>query len=188
MADTGTSILALASTLTEGDTISSANGLIWINEFIRRLGVNAYSSDTEDYASSVAYTWYSLPTDFAKTYAVEAFSTTAMADADYMGAYKGFEIRKDKIRFLADGNFKLTYFKLPAQLSAIGDTFTPDAVFFEACALFVAYRYLTNDDEDNAKNGSLGVKREGEYYAAQQLAIGERRRLYPRTYRMRRQA
>lgn len=184
---TGTQIKALAESYTEGDTITDANALLWINEFlVNNLREGAGIKDTQNYTSSIARTRYDMPTGAILVHKMEKYSTSAMTDTEYHEEYFNYEIEDDEIWFEENGNFKLTFFVLPTELTAIGSTMTVNQMFDKACALWLAYRYLTNDDEDNAKSQSLGQLRLAEYSGELRMAISNRMNMFKKKRRIRR--
>ena len=189
MSKTALQLLAAAETLTEDDDITSANGLIWVNEFLtEKLGADAMIKDTEDYPASVAHASYSLPADFNRAHKVDEYSSTAMTSTvDRLEErYFDYEIDDDKIIFNTDGNYKLHYFTLPAEITTINDAVDIDPVFYQPCKLYMAYRQLTFGDEDNAASNTLGNLRMQEFYAALNKSIAERKKKFKLKHKIRR--
>lgn len=184
---TGSQIKALAESFTEGDTITDANALLWINEFlVSNLRDKAKIKDTEDYPNSIKYTKYTIPTDFIGIYKIEEYISSGLEDVNLYRDYVNYSIDDDDISFNSDGHFKLSYFKLPTELATIGTTMTVNQIFDKSCALWVAYRHLTNDDEDNAKSQSLGQLRLQEYQYEFKIACVDRAKLYKKKHNIRR--
>ena len=188
MPKTGLQLMTEAQTLTEDEKIKSANGLIWLNEFLsEKLGSNAMIKSTEDYPNSVAHTSYSLPIGFEKLHKVEEYTTSAMTSTvDRINdRYKDFEIDDETILFEDDGQFKLHYFILPTELTTINDTVSIDPSFYFSCKLWLAYRQLTFSDEDNAASNSLGQLRMQEFYNALNTSVNERKQKFKLKHRIR---
>jgi len=182
---TGSQIKALAESFTEADTITDANALLWINEFLTgNLREGAGIKDTESYVNSTKYTKYSLPVDFLAEHKVEEYTSATVLDTEFYRDYVHFIIDDGYISFDSDGHFKLHYFILPTELAAIGTAMTVNQVFDKPCALWLAYRHLTNDDEDNARSQSLGQLRLIEYSNEIKRAINERMRLFRKKRRI----
>jgi len=184
---TGTNIKTWAESLTEGDTITDANALLWINEFLTsNLRADAMIKNSEDYTDKAYDTWYDLPTDFEEMFRVDEYYSSSMNDQDFYREYFGYEIQDTKIKFDIDGNFRLVYFKLPTELETIDSNAAVDSVFYLPCALWVTYRHLTNDDEDNARNQTLGQLRLQEYALALREAKTQRKKRFKKKRKIKR--
>lgn len=184
---TGSQIKTLAESYTEGDVISEAKALLWINEFLTsNLRGKAGIKDYQKYPSSIKNKRYAIPTDFIDMYKVEEYASSGMEDTELYKVYKNYDIDDEDISFGSDGHFKMSYFRLPNELAAIGSVMTVDQVFDKPCALWVAYRYLTNDDEDNAVNPSLGVLRLQEYQSEFKIACNDRMKRFKKKHSIRR--
>jgi hypothetical protein len=189
MSKTALQLLTAAQTLTEDDNITSANGLIWTNEFLtEKLGVDAMIKLTRDYPNSVAHESYDLPTDFDRTHKVDEYSTSAMTSTvDRLDdRYFDYEIDEEYIIFYTDGNYKLHYFVLPTEITTINDAVNIDPVFYSPCKLYLGYRQLTFGDEDNAAPNTLGQLRLQEFYAALNKSIAERKKKFKLKHKIRR--
>lgn len=189
MSKTALQLLTAAETLTEDDNITSANGLIWVNEFLtEKLGTDAMIKMTKDYPNSVAHESYDLPTDFDRIHKVEEFNSSTMTSTvDRLDErYKDHEIDDDQIIFNTDGNFKLHYFILPSEIATINDVVNIDPVFYQPCKLYMAYRQLTFGDEDNAAPNTLGNLRMQEFYTALNKSIAERKKKFKLKHKIRR--
>ncbi len=183
---TGTNLLLLANSYTEGDVVSDTNGLLWINDFLAyELREKAMIKDTQTYPTSLALTKYTVPTDFVGEMKVEEYPNSSFNDTECYGLYHQYTIEDDKIWFEHDGDYKLTFFNAPTPLATLASDVAIDPVFNQACALYVAYRYLTNDDEDNAANQSLGMLRYQEYRTALIKAIDMRKKKFKTKHRIR---
>jgi len=184
---TGTQLKALAESYTEADTITDANALLWINEFLmNNLRGNAGIKASQNFVNSTRLTKYPLPATFITEYKVEEYTTSVVADTDFYREYSDYTIEDDKISFNTDGHYKLSYFILPTELATIGTAMTVNQVFDKPCALWIAHRHLTNDDEDNAKNQTLGQLRLMEYVSEFQRSINDRMKLFKKRRRIRR--
>lgn len=187
MVKTGVQIKTMAQTYAEGMPISDTNTIIWINNFlVDKLRVKAYLSSTQIYPDSVANTDYTLPATFKKIWSVESYADAACTEPNKYGEFYGFSLSDDHIQFDTGGNFKLTYFYLPAPITAISGPIAIDDVFYHACALWVAYCALTDDDEDNALPNSLGMQRFREYHVAMAEAMIEVKQRRTKRHRIRR--
>ena len=178
MAKTGTQVKALAESLTEQLTLDSGSVLLWINEFLtQELGGDAMIVDYEDYDTDGIAREY-LPAGIVKILKVDQYSSSSMADADYLNPYHDYETYDEYIKFDDDGYFRLHYNVIPEEITAIGDELGIDDCFFQSCSLWVAWRGLTNDDEDNAAPNSLGYIRLQEYMTEKDAAVKRRRVFY----------
>lgn len=186
--ETGTQIKAMAESLTEGDTISEANVILWINEFLtKKLRTKAMIKDTQDYISSAADTYYPLPADFEEVFKIDEYISSDMSEDHIYKEYFKYQLDDIQLKFQDAGHFRLHYFKLPTALTALTGNVEIDSCFYEACYTWVAYRALTNDDEDNAKNQSLGQLRYGEFLSALNEGVRDRNRKIRKTHRIRRE-
>lgn len=141
--------------------------------------------DTENYPDSMALVKYSLPADFIGQMKVESYPNSSFNDAECYGVYHWYKLEEDKIWFYHDGHYKLTFFNLPDVLITLASDIDVDPVFNQACALYVAYRFLTNDDEDNAREQSLGMLRYQEYRTSLARATDARNKLFKNKHRIR---
>lgn len=172
---TGTQIKAWAQTLIDTDTIIDDNALIWINEFLtQKLGIYAYLISLDNQASASADTWIALPATYEDIFKVESFAASTLTGESI--DYTSFEIFNSKIRYKTAGNYVNHYLTMPTELSAISGTMPTDKCFDLACATWLAYRHLTNKDEDNAAPETLGAKREKEFYTELERAAAYRKR------------
>ena len=172
---TGTEIKTWAQTLTDGGTISDANALIWINEFLtQKLGIYAYIVGADNQASAAADTWIALPADYEDIFKVEEFAASTLTGESI--DYTSFEIFNGSIRYAGAGSYKNHYLKLPTALTALTGAMPTDQCFDLACATWLAYRQLTNTDDDNAEPNTLGAKREKEFYKELERSAAYRRR------------
>ncbi len=189
MAKTALQLLTAAETLTEDEDITSINGLIWINEFLtEKLGADAMIKLTKDYPNAVAHESYVLPTDFNRLHKIESYVSANMASTiDRLdGRYFDYEIDDENIIFNDNGNFKMHYFILPSEISTINDEVDIDPIYYHPCKLYIAYRQLTFDDEDNAAPNTLGQLRMQEFYAALNKSIAERKKKFTLKHKIRR--
>jgi len=178
-------LIEIAETFTEGDSITDLNGLMWTNEFLQhKLGADAFIRLTQDYTNSVAGTEYDLPITLERVHKVDRFRASDMVDK--MERYKAFVIDYPKVIFEDDGHFKLHYMVLPTELTDVEDMVEVDPVFYLPCELWIAYRHLTNDDEDNAAPNTLGQLRLQEFYVALNNSVIQRRKKFSLAYRIRR--
>lgn len=172
---TGTEIKAWAQTLIDSGTISDANALIWINEFLsQKLGIYAYIISADNQASAAADTWIALPAAYEDIFKVESYVAVALTGECI--DYTSFEIFNSSIRYKTAGNYKNHYLTIPTALAAIGGTMPTDQCFDLACATWLAYRQLTNKDDENAAPNTLGAKREKEFYTELERAAAYRKR------------
>jgi len=174
--ETGTQLKTYSESLLEnGNSISSDNALLWINEFLyNKLREKAMIISTEDYTDSIYNTWYSLPADFEDVHRVDEYSNNGMASINWYDEYFEYEIRDDDIKFKKSGHYRLTYMVLPTKLTSLIGNIEIDSCFYQACALWMAYRALTNDDEDNAQSQTLGQLRLDEFNYSFHEAIKRR--------------
>lgn len=175
MAKTGTQIQTWANTLTDGGAISDANALIWINEFLtQKLGIYAYVLATDDQLTAAENTWISLPAACEDMFKVEKFAgTTATGESI---DYTSWETFNGKIRYKDSGVYRNHYIALPTELTALTSNVAVDQCFYLACATWLAYRYLTNSDEDYAVSNTIGTKREQEFYKELERSVNYRKR------------
>lgn len=172
---TGTELQTWANSLTEGDTISNANALLWINEFLTaKLAGDAMIKETQNYGDSNELSWYDLPSDYELAYKVEEYAANTFGDGDYCRLYGEYDIDDEYIRFRTAGHYKLAYFRAPDEIAALADNVKIDKCFYLACATWLAYRFLTNDDEDNAIQQSLGELRRKEFNDEMAIAVQRR--------------
>ena len=186
MPKTGTQIKTWAESLTEQITLDATSVILWINEFLtQELGSDAMVVDTQDYPNTDYNTWNALPDDFSVAFKVESFGSSGMAAAEFLGQLYDYEVFDTNIKLNANGNYRLHYTTVPAEIVAIGASIVVDDCFNKAGALWVAYRGLTNDDEDNAKSGSLGMLRLQEYMTEKPVAIKARKTRFHKRGRIR---
>lgn len=172
---TGTEIKAWAQTLIDSGTITDANALIWINEFLtQKLGIYAYIIKADSQASAAADTWIALPADYEDIFKVESYVAVALTGECI--DYTSFEIFNSYVRYKTAGNYKNHYLTIPTALTAIGGTMPTDQCFDLACATWLAYRQLTLKDDENAAPETLGAKREKEFYTELERAAAYRKR------------
>jgi len=160
---TGTEILAMASTHTEGDTVDNTEGLKFINEWLLMdLGRDAGITDSEAITVVTADTWYALPADFIE-------ETEILKDGQpYWGTFYGvryagtFDIRNGFIRFPYSGVFTVYHIRRPAAIAALTESPEVNEVFHYPGSLYVAYRYKYYDDEDS--KDAQRLRGEYDYY------------------------
>lgn len=173
---TGTQLKLWAQSLTESDTISDSNALLWINEFLTSiLRGDACLKETQNFNNVTAGQWYGLNSDVEEVFKVEQYGSSSFSDADYSGDYYDYTMDDERIKFDYASYYKLHYFRLPDEIDAIGDEVKIDSVFYLSCATWIAYRHLCNDDEDNAKAQTLGQLRLSEFSTAFVAAKAQRR-------------
>lgn len=185
MPDTGYNLVKAAETFTEDDSIKSANGLLWINEFLDILGSDAMIYSTQDYVSSTSKTWYNLPITCDSVHRVDEYSGASMLDSEFEDKYAGYEVLDTKIKFSDDGHYRLRFFIKPTKLTAITENVVIDESFYMALKLYVAYRQLTFDDEDNAAPNTLGRERYQQFQMALGTAVNDRKKKFKTKRRIR---
>jgi hypothetical protein len=126
------------------ETLDDAQILIHGNEFLRRVVSNKlWQEDIGDYAESVANTYYDLPTDFYST-----VSVTNQTDTDIEYPSSAYTISNGRIKFMANGDYFVTYKIFPALIKAITyDYPLPDA-FIYPLAEYLIYRYFNIELDD----------------------------------------
>lgn len=200
---TGTQLHTLANGLTEGDTLTAVQALMWLNEFLMYLGPEAKILQKQNYPDTISGDVKVLPSDFEEYYRMEMFSdnTYSMSNSQPREVNKSYwdTVGPEELRIKCSGNYRLYYFSSPDELATTKTTGTAevlaadaltndveiDPVFYGAATLWMAYRFLTNDDEDNAKNGSLGRQRLDEYTMAYNGAVAKRRAKFSSSGRIR---
>jgi hypothetical protein len=172
---TGTEIKAWAQTLIDSGTISDANALIWINEFLtQKLGIYAYLIEADEQVGASDDTWIGLPDDYEDIFKVESFADDTLEGESI--DYTSFEIYNSQIRYKTAGNYINYYLILSEELTELDDSMTVDQCFNLACATWLAYRQLTLKDDENAAPETLGAKREKEFYTELERAAAYRKR------------
>jgi hypothetical protein len=172
---TGTEIKAWAQTLIDSGTITDANALIWINEFLtQKLGIYAYLIETDEQVGASDDTWIGLPDDYEDIFKVESFADDTLEGESI--DYTSFEIYNSQIRYKTAGNYINYYLILSEELTELDDSMTVDQCFNLACATWLAYRQLTLKDDENAAPETLGAKREKEFYTELERAAAYRKR------------
>lgn len=160
---TGTEILAMASTHTEGDTVGVTEGLKFINEWLLMdLGRDAGITDSEPITAVAADTWYNLPAGFIEE------TEILKDDKPYWGTFYGinytgdFDIRNGQIRFPYAGVFTVYYIRRPAAITTLTESPEVNEVFHYPGSLYVAMRYKYYDDEDS--QDAKRLRTEYDYY------------------------
>jgi hypothetical protein len=172
---TGTEIKAWAQTLIDSGTITDANALIWINEFLtQKLGIYAYLIEADEQVGASDDTWIGLPDDYEDIFKVESFADDTLEGESI--DYTSFEIYNSQIRYKTAGNYINYYLILSEELTELDDSMTVDQCFNLACATWLAYRQLTLKDDENAAPETLGAKREKEFYTELERAAAYRKR------------
>ena len=183
---TGLILLGEAQTLTEDDKIKSANGVIWINEFIDILGSNAMIYSSYDYVDSIAKIWYDLPATCNDIYMVDEYLNSSMLDSDFQYEYIRYHVLNNRIKFSDDGNYRIHYFTNPIKILAVTDEVDIDDSFYLPLKLYVAYRQLTFDDADNAAPNTLGRERYLQFQQSLSISVDNRKKKFKKKYRIRR--
>lgn len=155
----GRELMEIANTFTEGDAMNPSNALTWINEFLSsKLGADAKIKVEKEYLRVGSDGLYKLPEDFAETYKVRRKGSRRRI-FDY-------ELDGNTICFRAEGDLILEYFSLPKEIPTIHSYVEIDPVFYHPLTLWLAYRFLSYDDEDQVVPNSLGNTRMVEYNIA----------------------
>ena len=177
---TGTEILAAANLQTEGDTITDALGLSFINECLMLdMAKDAHVIATQTPIVATADAWYALPADIMEIIEIARDSD----DVPYYGTkygetYRGlFDIRDGNISFAESGTYTIKYFKSTAVLAALANTPAINALLHYPIAFYVAARWKLYDDEDS--QDAKRLMSEYQYY--KQRALTELQRLLPST-------
>lgn len=177
---TGTEIQTQANYHTEGDTVDATSALKFINEcLIMDLGKDAKVVATATPIAAVADTWYALPADLLEIFEI----IESGEDYPYFGnmygeSFRGiFDVRDGYIRFPVNGTFTIKYYKVPAAIAALTDTPAVHTLFHYPISLYVASRYKSYDDEENAD----AVRLMNEYQVFKQKAIRELAKVFPST-------
>lgn len=137
---TGLEIKTLAESFTD-DVIENADALIWINECLNDLSINgAYTNSTTITVEDDSL-FYELPSDFLQLLFV-------LKDGEeYNGFYYVFG---NMIRFSEKGEYTVWYRAMLSELSSLADNLQCNQVFHKIISLFVASRYKSKDDDENA--------------------------------------
>lgn len=177
---TGAEILLMANLHTEGDTISNAEGLMYINEWLLMdLGGDAGIVDSANVALQRANDWVNLPVDFIEE------TEILKGNEPYWGSYYGlnyggdYDIRNGQIRFPEEGEYTIFYIRRPAPITKLSDTPEINAVFHQCGAIYVAMRYKTYDDE----NSNDAQRLRAEYDMYRERAIQEHKKISRSTTR-----
>lgn len=176
---TGTDILTTAALHTEGDTISTTNGLVWINECM----IMDLASDAQVQASGSVVatedTWMALPAGVLEVYEI----WRAGDDVPYYGRfygefYKGlFDIQNLQIRLPETNTFTVKYYRVPTAIAALSETPEVHAQFHYPISLWVAHKHKKYYDE-----GSKAAERLlAEYMFNKGLAIERLKAIRPTT-------
>ena len=160
---TGTEIVAMANYHTEGDTITAATALKFINEWLLMdLGRDAGVVDYESIVVVTADTWYNLPVDFIEETEITKDGVPYWGKfygVDYRGDY---DVRNGQIRFPYAGTYVVYHIRRPAVIAAITDTPEVNTVFHYCGSIYVAMRYKYYDDEDS--KDAVRLRKEYDYY------------------------
>lgn len=184
---TGTEIKLLANSLTEGDIIDDDNALIWINEFLEyKLRDKAYIRDFQDLDNVKAKEVQYLDSNAERIHRVMRYSNETMEDREYISDYAGYDQNDDEITFENDGHYRIWFFRSPKPIDTLADEIKINSFFYEPCALWLAYRYMTNDDEDNARGQSLGQLRLQEFWQSLNEATAAVRGRFSKRHQIRR--
>jgi len=138
-----TDVLNRASKHTEGETISFAAASEWINEALETLGATSEVYNTVTVVASEKDTFYS--------FAGVGHNVIDVIEVKDSGKnnYFDFDVRESKIRFADKDTYSVTYRRMPAKITATGDTLEVHELYKHALGLFVASRYKSEDNEDN---------------------------------------
>ena len=115
----------------------------WLNEAQETLGADAGVFGINTVVASESTTFY----NFAVS-GHQPLDVLEVLDTD-MELYTDFDVRAGQIRFADAGTYSVTYRRLPAEISASGQTLEGHALFKPALALFVASRFKSQDDDEN---------------------------------------
>lgn len=180
---TGTEILAQALLYAEDLEIDDAQGLALINEcMIQDLGTDA-GLTTSQTITAAADTWYTLDDTIQEIFEIDESGS----NIPYFGSYYGeickgqYDIRAGQIRFPFAGTYTIQGFILPPTITALAQT--PDvniSLHYPIC-MYVAYRALEIEDEDDETAPKVKAK----YEIKRDVAVDKLAALRPTTKRAR---
>lgn len=147
----GTAILAQALLYAEDLDIDDAQGLALINEcLIQDMGLDAgvMASVTVTVVGNV---WATLDASIVEIIEItESDATVPYFGSMYGEMYDGrFDIRNGQIRFPGSGTYTIWGKALPAPIAALTNSPLVNALLHYPICMYVAYRALSMEDEDD---------------------------------------
>lgn len=159
---TGTEILAQAELNAEDLEVDETQGLALINEcLIQDLGLDA-GVVVSQVVAALADTWYTLDDSIKEIFEItESGSTVPYYGSMYGERYDGlFDIRDGMIRFPSAGTYTIYGKCLPDTMGSLSQTPSVDVMWHYPISLYVAFRGLYIEDEDDVTAPKIEMKYE----------------------------
>ena len=178
---TGTQILAQAELNAEDLEIDEAQGLAIINEcLLQDIGLDAGTIINQIMVAEADH-WHPLDDSIVEIFEIAGpGNTTPYRGAMYGELYDGaFDLRDGMIRFPAAGIYTIYGKCLPDAMTALSQTPSVNALWHYPISVYVAFRGLWIEDEDDVTAPKLQAK----YYAMKEEVIAKLDNLKPTTRR-----